>query len=127
PIYTRISDRISFMTSNHLHFMRWLRPNFTRRLGSDDGVAIALVSLPPANLQPVLIDPVEGRFQLSLPVGLDQNSVQQWALASGLILISYDAGTGIAIAHPRSCAPPAQPIKLRASAHSTLPTATSPR
>ena len=102
PSFTKHPDRMTFLADNKLRFMRWLR--------SDDRTyALALVELPPANLHPVLIDSVLGRFQISLPTGLTQESVVAWAVQNALSVISYVPETGITIVHPLSWQPPITP------------------
>ncbi len=98
PEYESAADRRMFLADNHLRLMHWLHP--------DDGVVIALVKLPEANLNPQLIDPMQGLFRVTLPAGLGEQSVVEWAQAAGLQLVSYSPETGIAILHPPSWIPP---------------------
>ena len=100
PRFTQHADRMAFMADNKLHFLRWLRSD-------DPAYGIALVKLPSANLQPMLLDPVEGRFQITLPQELTVESVSVWAAQNELQLISYAPDTGIAIVRPKSWQPPA--------------------
>src|SRR5205823_2201811 len=69
-------------------------------------------TLPPANLQPVLLDPIEGRFQITLPQGLTWQSVFDWAAQTGLRLINYAPETGIAVVHPNSWRRPLAPRSI---------------
>src|SRR5207237_6582684 len=50
PSNLTLSERQSFMTSNGLRFLKWLKP--------EKGFGVALATLPGANLQPILVDPV---------------------------------------------------------------------
>ena len=102
PSFTKASDRRTFLQDNQLRLIRWLRP--------DDGYVLATVKLPPANLHPELIDPIEGRFRIELPAGLTEQSVIEWAAQNALQAISYMQDTGTTIVHPNSWTPPLQPI-----------------
>jgi RHS repeat-associated protein len=100
--FVKPKDRQAFLLSNHLALMRWFHP--------DNGFVVARVKLPPANLHPLLVDALLGRFQISLPVGLALGSVVDWAKQNNLSVVGYKPDTGVAVVHPISWQPPIRPF-----------------
>ena len=109
PSFTSHSDRMTFLAQNQLHLRRWLRSD-------DQDIAIAEVKLPPSNLHPLLVDRMLGNFRITLPSGLTQQSVLQWAISNGLRVINYLADSGVAIVRPLTWRPPiAPPVRVYAA------------
>lgn len=104
PNYVSLSDRKAFLAQSGLRLIRWLRP--------DNENLPALVRLPSANLRPKLIDPVSGRFEVTLPADLGLDSVKEWAKTASLDLISYLPVSGLAVVHPQKWIPPQVPRPL---------------
>jgi RHS repeat-associated protein len=98
PSFSTVADRKAYLDQNNLRLVRWVRSE----LG-----AVALVQLPPANLYPETIDPVQGLFRITLPAGLDQQAVVDWAITVGLGVVGYDSSSGLTVVHPDGWAQPA--------------------
>jgi RHS repeat-associated protein len=97
PTFIKPSDRSTYLVQHHLRLIRWVR-------GMDD-VIVAEVRLPAAPLNPTLLDPIAGLFQVALPVGLDLGSVIDWAKTLAMRVVSYDPLSGSTVVHPNSWHP----------------------
>jgi RHS repeat-associated protein len=92
PAFIKPSDRSAYLAQHHLQLIRWIR-------GMDD-VVVAEVRLPAAPLNPTLLDPIAGLFEVALPLGLDLASVSDWAKTLAMRVVSYDPSSGSTIVHP---------------------------
>lgn len=124
PNVTRSSDRRAYLADHNLRVLRWAR--------AIDDVVTARVGLPAAQLNPLLVDPIAGLFQVSLSAGLDQASVSDWAASQLMRLLTYDPSSGVTVVHPtawRSVLQPpmisyAQPVRQSHIAPSPAPAGT---
>jgi len=83
------SDIVAYFARNHLALIAWKRDPY--------GGRSAIVRLP--TLAPRVIDARRGYFSVVLPV-TDRQTVDGWAAASGVRVISYDPNTGEAVVQP---------------------------
>ncbi|TMC55017.1 MAG: hypothetical protein E6J20_01265, partial [Chloroflexi bacterium] len=95
PRIASASDIATYFERNRLTLMSWRR--------DPEGVRYAIVSLP--NLQPRVLDARLGYFGLTLPL-TDRQTIDSWASASGMRVITYDATTGEAVMQPLNWRPP---------------------
>lgn len=116
PMFLSSGTRAGFLKNNNLHLIEW------QRQPPEDDSLTALVQLPPANLHPELIDPIQGQFRIALPSGLTLSAVLSWAADNLLNLITYTPETGSTIVRPHSWTPP---IVLPTAAYPTSQVAQS--
>src|SRR5882672_1666536 len=97
PTSIKPSDRAAYLAQHKLQVIRWIR-------GMDD-VMVAEVQLPATPLNPNLLDPIAGLFQVALPLGLEMGSVSDWAKTLAMKVVSYDPSNGSTVLHPDAWRP----------------------